>query len=51
VAVAVVYDPWAAVLEQTAGTELADGSPQLYGTMPARRAAAVRKAAYDHVRS
>ena len=43
--------PIAEVDEQTEGTLDAVGSPQEYGTTPARRAAAVKKAAYDHVRS
>jgi hypothetical protein len=41
----------AEVEEQTEGTLDAVGSPQEYGTTPARRAAAVRNAAYDQVRS
>lgn len=48
---AVEYVPEAEVDEQTAGTLEALGSPQEYGTTPARRAAAVKNAAYDHVRS
>lgn len=35
----------AEVAEQVPGTLEADGSPHEYGTTPARRAAAVRKAA------
>ena len=42
---AVEYVPIADVDEQTAGTLEAVGSPQEYGTTPARRAAAVKKAA------
>lgn len=38
-------------VEQVEGTELAPDSPQLAGTMPARRAATVRRAAYDQVKS
>ncbi len=38
-------------VEQVEGTELAPDSPQLAGTTPARRAATVRRAAYDQVRS
>lgn len=37
--------------EQTDGTLLADVSPQEAGTVAFRRAAAVRRAAYDQVRS
>ena len=43
--------PIAEVAEQKEGTLEAVGSPQEYGTTPARRAAAVKKAAYDQVRS
>jgi hypothetical protein len=42
---AVAYVPMADVDEHTDGTLEALGSPQEYGTTPARRAAAVRKAA------
>ena len=37
--------------EQVEGTELAEGSPQEAGTWLLRRAVAVRKDAYDQVRS
>jgi len=43
--------PIADVEEHVAGRLEALGSPQEYGTTPARRAAAVKKAAYDQVRS
>ena len=48
---AVEQVPIAEVAEQNDGTLDAVGSPQEYGTTPARRAAAVKKAAYDQVRS
>lgn len=53
VAVAVEYVPAREVAEHTPGTDVAVDSPlaQLGGTTPARRAAAVRNAAYDQVRS
>lgn len=48
---AVEYVPDTENVEQEEGTELAPGSPQLAGTTPPRRAATVRRAAYDQVRS
>lgn len=48
---AVEYVPEAEVAEQIDGTLEAVGSPQEYGTIPARRAAVVKNAAYDQVRS
>jgi hypothetical protein len=51
VSVAVVYVPDAEDDAQVLGRLLASGSPQDAGTTPARAAAAVKKAAYDQVRS
>jgi len=48
---AVEYVPIAEVPEHTDGTLEAVGSPQEAGTTPALRAAAVKNAAYDQVRS
>ena len=38
-------------MEQDEGTELAEAAPQGAGTTPLRRMLAVRRAAYDQVRS
>jgi hypothetical protein len=48
---AVLKVPIAEVELHTAGILEAVGSPQEYGTIFARLAAQVRKAAYDHVKS
>lgn len=50
VSVADVYEPTTDTPEHVPGTELPDPT-QDGGETPARRAAAERKAAYDHVRS
>lgn len=51
VLVAVLYGPVAEVAEQTAGTLLAELSPQEAGTTDCLRAEAVRREAYDQVRA
>jgi hypothetical protein len=49
--VAEEYDPTTEVAEQVPGTDVAEDWIQPAGITPARRAAAVKKAAYDQVRS
>ena len=51
VIIAVVYVPDADELLQAAGTVSALDDPHEAGTIPARRSAAVSRAAYDQVRS